>query len=174
MSRATQVPPCLWTGFRVRGCHPLWRAFPRASAILSIWRHWRSYYPGRCLDTPGLGWGAFARHYSRHHFCFLFLRVLRCFSSPGSPRALRGAGIASGGLPHSDIRGSRDMCSSPRLFAACRVLHRPSAPGHPPWTYVRLAIRPLHLTIMFTCIPSLYISNIMGFRPTASSLPGTD
>ena len=131
MSRATQVPPCLWTGFRVRGCHPLWRAFPRASAILSIWRCRRSYYPGRCLDTPGLGWGAFARHYSRHHFCFLFLRVLRCFSSPGSPAALRHAGIASGGLPHSDIRGSRDICSSPRLFAAYHVLHRLREPRHP-------------------------------------------
>ena len=33
----------------------------------------------------GLGFSDFARHYSRNHFCFLFLRVLRCFSSPGSP-----------------------------------------------------------------------------------------
>ena len=33
----------------------------------------------------GLGSSDFARHYSRNHFCFLFLRVLRCFSSPGSP-----------------------------------------------------------------------------------------
>ena len=34
----------------------------------------------------GLGCSNFARHYSRNHCCFLFLRVLRCFSSPGSPR----------------------------------------------------------------------------------------
>ena len=33
----------------------------------------------------GLGCSNFARHYSRNHCCFLFLRVLRCFSSPGSP-----------------------------------------------------------------------------------------
>ena len=33
----------------------------------------------------GLGSSDFARHYSRNHCCFLFLRVLRCFSSPGSP-----------------------------------------------------------------------------------------
>ena len=32
---------------------------------------------------PGLGCSAFARHYLRNHCCFLFLRVLRCFSSPG-------------------------------------------------------------------------------------------
>ena len=38
------------------------------------------------ITTTGLGFSDFARHYSRNHFCFLFLRVLRCFSSPGSPR----------------------------------------------------------------------------------------
>ena len=32
----------------------------------------------------GLGSSAFARRYLRNHFCFLFLRLLRCFSSPGS------------------------------------------------------------------------------------------
>ena len=41
-------------------------------------------YPDR-ITTIGLGWSDFARHYSRNHCCFLFLRVLRCFSSPGSP-----------------------------------------------------------------------------------------
>ncbi len=36
------------------------------------------------------------------------------------------------GFPHSDIRGSKLAHSSPRLFAACHVLHRLSAPRHPP------------------------------------------
>ena len=31
----------------------------------------------------GLGSFPFARHYSGNHFCFLFLQVLRCFSSLG-------------------------------------------------------------------------------------------
>ena len=44
----------------------------------------RSPYPV-CIATYGLGSSDFARHYSRNHYCFLFLRVLRCFSSPGSP-----------------------------------------------------------------------------------------
>ena len=35
--------------------------------------------------SRGLGCSDFARHYFRNHCCFLFLRVLRCFSSPGSP-----------------------------------------------------------------------------------------
>ena len=37
------------------------------------------------ITTKGLGFSDFARHYFRNHCCFLFLRVLRCFSSPGSP-----------------------------------------------------------------------------------------
>ncbi len=37
------------------------------------------------LDGRGLGLSAFARHYLRNHCCFLLLRVLRCFSSPGWP-----------------------------------------------------------------------------------------
>ena len=45
--------------------------------------------PRRSPTTPagtpaGLASSAFARHYSRNHFCFLFLRLLRCFSSAGS------------------------------------------------------------------------------------------
>src|SRR5699024_7547162 len=34
---------------------------------------------------PGLGSSAFARRYLRNRCFFLFLRLLRCFSSPGSP-----------------------------------------------------------------------------------------
>ena len=37
-------------------------------------------------------------------------------------------------FPHSEIPGSKLMCSSPRLIAACHVLHRLSAPRHPPCT----------------------------------------
>ena len=37
-----------------------------------------------------------------------------------------------GGLPHSEILGSKPARGSPRLFAACHVLHRLLAPRHPP------------------------------------------
>ena len=46
--------------------------------------------------------------------CFLFLALLRCFSSGGS------------------ISGSLDICSSPKLFAAYHVFHRLLVPRHPP------------------------------------------
>ena len=40
--------------------------------------------------------------------------------------------ISPAGLPHSDIRESMDICSSSRLFAACRVLRRLLMPRHSP------------------------------------------
>ena len=38
------------------------------------------------FESHGLGYSEFARHYYRNHGCFLFLWVLRWFTSPGSPR----------------------------------------------------------------------------------------
>ena len=40
--------------------------------------------------APGLGSSPFARRYLGNHYCFLFLRVLRCFSSPRSPPLIVG------------------------------------------------------------------------------------
>ena len=59
-------------------------ALPFQVIRLSIRILYCSPYPVS-ISTNGLGFSDFARHYSRNHYCFLFLRVLRCFSSPGSP-----------------------------------------------------------------------------------------
>ena len=40
------------------------------------------------------------------------------------------------GLSHSDIRGSKVACTSPRLVAACHVLHRLREPRHPPYALI--------------------------------------
>ena len=40
--------------------------------------------------------------------------------------------VCSCGFPHSDISGSRDICSSPKLIAAYHVFHRLLVPRHPP------------------------------------------
>ena len=45
---------------------------------------------------------------------------------------------SSRGFPHSDICGSRLICSSPQLFAACRVLLRLLMPRHSPCALLRL------------------------------------
>jgi hypothetical protein len=45
-------------------------------------------------------------------------------------RAVRG--FYPRGFPHSEIPGSKPACGSPRLIAACHVLHRLLLPRHPP------------------------------------------
>ena len=89
--------------------------------------------------TQGLASSAFARHYSRNHNCFLFLRVLRCFTSP---RSLQLPYIFRQRLPDMTpvfqgfpIRTSSDQSSftnSPRLIAGYNVLLRLLVPRHPP------------------------------------------
>ena len=67
----------------------------------------------------GLGSSYFARHYSRNRFFFLFLWVLRCFSSP---RSLLMSYFTHSWIirilfliefPHSEIYGLVDICSYP-------------------------------------------------------------
>ena len=41
-------------------------------------------------------------------------------------------GVFPAGFPHSDIHGSKDICSSPWLFAAYHVFLRLLVPRHPP------------------------------------------
>ena len=40
--------------------------------------------------------------------------------------------VCSAGFPHSEISGSKDICSSPKLIAAYHVFHRLLVPRHPP------------------------------------------
>ena len=40
--------------------------------------------------------------------------------------------VCSSGFPHSEISGSKDICSSPKLIAAYHVFHRLLVPRHPP------------------------------------------
>ena len=97
--------------------------------------------PHRSPATPtskliGLASSAFARHYLRNLCWFLFLQVLRCFTSLGIASTAYGfsigcQNITPDGLPHSDISGSMLVCSSPKLFAAYHVLLRLSVPRHP-------------------------------------------
>ena len=44
----------------------------------------------------------------------------------------------SAGFPHSEIPGSKPMCGSPRLIAACHVLLRLLMPRHSPCALLRL------------------------------------
>ena len=75
-----RILPCV-SGFRLRGFHPLWLAFPKPFCYPST-SLMQSITPV-CTHT-GLGSSHFARRYSGNRVFFLFLRLLRCFSSPGS------------------------------------------------------------------------------------------
>ena len=98
----------------------------------------------------GLGWSPFARRYSGNHYCFLFLGLLRWFSSPRSRNpayvfSRERHSITRARLPHSEISGSTVVCTSPKLIAAYHVLHRLSVPRHPPCALSNLTINLLLL-----------------------------
>ena len=103
----------------VRGCHPLWPAFPdrsgyepQATGLVRV----RSplLAESRLISFPP----------ATEMFQFAGFASLTYGFSEGSSRRM--------GFPHSDIVGSKLARSSPTLFAACHVLHRLLAPRHPP------------------------------------------
>ena len=125
--RATQDTGMPRAGFGYGAVIPSGAAFqrlPLASQVQS---------PGPTTPRPptgtrrGLGCSPFARHYWGNHCCFLFLGVLRCFSSPRSPRHRFGAGDRPPGgrvVPFGNPRIKGHL----RLPAAYRSLSRPSSP----------------------------------------------
>ena len=77
--RATRDPARLFK-FSTTGLSPPLVQYSAASS--------NRYSPRCCPTTPktavlGLGCSLFARRYWGNRFCFLFLGLLRCFSSPG-------------------------------------------------------------------------------------------
>ena len=132
---STQVLSLESLGFRVRGSHPLWLAFPHHSTNLksSVSVLAEPYNPPTA-SCKGLGCSHFARHYFGNLF---FSSGYLDVSVPQVPLAYLFFQYAilevrSSGFPHSDIPGSALVHSYPRLFAVTYVLHRHLAPRHPP------------------------------------------
>ena len=93
MSDSTPDPAHL-SKLRVRDFHTLWSLFPqRSTHSLRL----NAVLTPRCTHH-GLGSPDFARRYFRDRFFFLFLRLLRCFSSPGSPPYVMDWRMDTGGL----------------------------------------------------------------------------
>ena len=109
----------------IRDYHPLWSPFPRRSGLIG--------------KSTGL-----VRVRSP------LLAESRLISFPPDTEMFQFSGFASPtyefsrrytlrcGLPHSDIFGSKFARNSPKLIAACYVLHRLSVPRHPPNALVML------------------------------------
>ena len=129
--RVSRAPPYSRTlrGLHLRDCHPLRSPFPRRSA------------PPR--KATGL-----------LRFRSPLLAESRLMSVPPGTEMFQFPGFASPaygfgrgspvreGFPHSDTRGSTIARISPRLFAACHVLHRLLAPRHPPNALLSLYLSP--------------------------------
>ena len=120
--------------FHLRGSHTLRRAFP--CPLVNSADTCRCPYPVN-IATYGLASSIFARHYSRNLVWFLFLALLRCFSSGGSlpMTILFTIGWPFKQRPGCPIRKSPDITpayGSPRLIAVNHVLHRLSVPRHSP------------------------------------------
>ena len=86
-------------------------------------------------------------------------------------------------MPHSEIPGSKPVCGSPRLIAACHVLHRLSVPRHPPSTLSSLTIKCLDLmrsqltSSEFSCVFSttrIQLSTNFGSRGSDAELARFD
>ena len=135
----TRVPP--YSGyqeksilFRLQDYHPLRLAFPDYSTIIKIdnfmflvlqpqSKDWFGLFPFR---SPLLGESIF----------FLFLFLLRCFSSEGYFLISYGftywyLRITTSEFPHSEIPGSKITYISPRHFVVCHVLHQLLMPSDP-------------------------------------------
>ena len=100
--------PLRLMSLRVRSYHALWPLFPECSTHDTPSDH-AVLQPRRCRNSGGLGSSPFARHYWGNHCYFLFLQVLRCFSSLRSPPLKQGwPAFSRSGCP---IRKSADQGS---------------------------------------------------------------
>ena len=77
------------------------------------------------------------------------------------------------GFPHSEIPGSKLVCSSPGLIAAYRVLHRLLAPRHSPYALSSLTIRNSNLRrelparkLRAACVSSMHTACLWSEKTT--------
>ena len=146
MPRLTQVPTSSLDCFRLRVCHALWIHLPDDSASNQIGN---STFAGPTTpETPKChGFGLF-------RFRSPLLSESRFLSPPGGTEMVHFPpfacsqlfihwdipGFCPGGFPHSEISGLTPVCGSPKLIAACHVLHRLFLPRHPPCALSSLTI----------------------------------
>ena len=144
--------------FHLQDCHLLWCDVPDASVMHSFGnsptdpklRPVKSRDPAYTtlsgLHICGLGSFRFARRYFGNHCCFLFLRLLRCVSSPRWPlqpmySAANVPTLPGTGFPIQKSPVQSLFSSSPRLIAAFHVFHRLLTPRHPPSALNSLATK---------------------------------
>ena len=141
MSRGT-LDPALLTCLSLTGLSPSLAGFPK-TILLNLSDQLRGPNPGMHAFRFGLfrfrspllteslvvfsssGYLDVSVHRVPFHSLWIGLWILEVFSSR---------------FPHSDISGSMDICSSPKLFAAYHVFHRLLVPRHPPCALTTLTV----------------------------------
>ena len=130
-----------YSGVTPAGLHFEYGAFTLSrlpSQVILLYRRRPLSDPQPQLQAAGLDSFPFARRYSENRGFFLFLQVLRCFSSLSyllvNYEFIYGyVHITVRGLPHSEICGLTDICSLPQLIAAYHVFRRLLVPRHSPY-----------------------------------------
>ena len=143
MSRGT-LDTAMSIGISLTGLSPSLAGFPK-TVLLSLLNHFRGPNPG----VHALRFGLFPFRSP------LLWKSHVVFSSSGYldvsvhrvPSAqlwihCTATEVFSARFPHSDISGSMDMCSSPKLFAAYHVFHRLLVPRHPPYALFSITNSP--------------------------------
>ena len=64
-------------------------------------------------------------------------------------------------FPHSDIHGSKDICSLPWLFAAYHVLLRLLVPRYPPYALCSLTLNPWKTSSCFISLSKFFLDVLM-------------
>ena len=126
--------------FHLPGCHLLWPAFPKPFGY--------TYKSFMQSTTPtymyvGLGSFPFARRYLGNRCFFLFLPVLRCFSSRSAPRMTMYSSYGDCALPQPgfpiQISTDQSLLAAPRGFSQLATSFFGAwCHWHPPCALVRL------------------------------------
>ena len=103
------------------------------------------------------------------------------FPAFASLTQVRDTALIRGGLSHSEITGSRDICASPVLFAAYHVLHRLQEPRHPPCALFFLTKyhhHPIkgdgHTSCLFLYWFCLFFQHVIELIPSRGEREGTE
>ena len=139
MSRGT-LDPAMSARLSLTGLSPSLAGFPK-TILLDLLNQFRGPNPGVHALRFGLfrvrspllteshvvfsssGYLDVSVHRVPFHSLWIGLWILEVFSSR---------------FPHSEISGSMDICSSPKLFAAYHVFHRLLVPRHPPYALISI------------------------------------
>ena len=139
MSRLTQVPNSSLSRISLTGLSPSAAALSRG-VLLSVALDFvaRSFYPDAALPQLRFGLLRVRSPLLAQSLLFSFPPGIEMFQFPGLASRFAERHALRAGLPHSDIRGSKGICPSPRLFAACHVLLRLLMPSHSPYALYSL------------------------------------